>query len=282
MLILLGKSMARINAALTNNQFCDSEFKVFSQFGDDGLIQYCLSKIAPGIPKTFVEFGIQDYSESNTRFLLQGYAWSGLVIDGSSKFIKTLRDSDISWRNNIKSINAWITKENIDELVSSYGAQGLGILSIDIDGNDYWIWEAIKSVDPWIVIVEWNALFGPKKKITVPYRADFDRTAAHHSNQFYGASLSALDSLAKSRGFSLVGVNSAGNNAYFIKTQRLGELKETSPDEAYRTPAFNDAREKSGKLSFPSYGDRINAISDCLVWDLDLAALVRLGSLELE
>ena len=116
----------------------DAEFKVFSQFGDDGIIQYLIKET--GIreeEKKFIEFGVHDYQESNTRFLLMNDNWRGFIMDGSYENIKSIHNSSWYWQYDLTAVCAFITVENINTLLSKYSFDGeVGILSIDIDGND--------------------------------------------------------------------------------------------------------------------------------------------------
>jgi len=114
------------------------ELKVFSQFGDDGIIQYLVHNLNLK-NKTFIEFGVEDYFESNTRFLLQKDNWSGLVIDGSNHNINKLKKNPLYWKHDLKALNAFITQENINQLLfeGTTDCEGVDILHIDIDGNDY-------------------------------------------------------------------------------------------------------------------------------------------------
>src|ERR1017187_7419263 len=177
-----------------------AEFRTFSQWGEDGILQFLLRRT--GISRRiFVEFGVENYTESNTRFLLVNDNWAGLVIDGSSKHIDFIKSDDIYWRHNLKAEAAFITRETINDLICRNGISGeIGLLSIDIDGNDYWVWEAIDVIVPSVVVVEYNSRFGPERAVTVPYDAGFVRTIAHHSNIYYGASLAALCLLGKRKG----------------------------------------------------------------------------------
>jgi hypothetical protein len=231
----------------------EAEFRVFSQWGEDGIIQHLIRHV-PIASRTFIEFGVQDYMESNTRFLLVNDNWSGLVIDGGADNIAAIRRSDLYWRHNLKAECAFITRDNIDALISGAGLGGdIGLLSVDIDGNDYWVWEAIESVQPRILITEYNARFGSEAAVTVPYAADFQRTAAHHSNIYYGASLAALTALSARKGYDLVGCNSAGNNAFFVRRDvRPASLPVRTPGEAFRPAQFREARTSDGTLAFLS------------------------------
>ncbi len=247
----------------------DVEFKVFSQYGDDGIIQWLTKKLNLK-SEIFVEFGIQDYTESNTRFLLINNGWSGLVIDGSEESIHYVKDQDYHWQNNLTAIAAFITRENIDGLITSAGISGeIGLLHIDLDGNDYWIWEAIKSINPIIMIAEYNSVFGHERPITVPYDKDFVRTEKHYSNLYFGASLPALCHLATKKGYTLIGSNSAGNNAYFIRNDYLtDDLPTPSIEEAYVFSKFRESRNRYGALTFTSGPDRAQIIADLPVWNV--------------
>ena len=151
----------------------DVELKVFSQMGEDGIIQYLISNIEIS-SKRFVEFGVEDYSESNTRFLLMNNNWEGLIMDGSEENMKQVYSKDYAWKHSLIAKQAFVTKENINYLLSESGFTGnIGLLSIDIDGNDYWIWDAITVVEPDIIICEYNSVFGSRRAITIPYKNNF-------------------------------------------------------------------------------------------------------------
>ena len=257
----------------------DAEFRVFSQFGEDGLIQYILSRLCLDERlRSFVEFGVENFSEANCRFLMVKDNWRGLVIDGSAKNIKQIQRDRFFWRHQLVSIAQFIDKENINEVISASGFVGeIGILSVDIDGNDYWILDAINVVDPVMIIAEYNSVFGPKRAVTVPYDPKFQRSHAHYSNLYWGASISALTRLANSKGYELVAGNSAGNNVFFVRRDMLKGLRVLSVDEAYAVSRFRESRNKDGSLSFLSGDDRLNLIVDMPVYDLDAGAVVRLG-----
>jgi hypothetical protein len=237
-----------------------AEFKVFSQFGEDGIIQYLLNTI-PDLPQRFIEFGVESYIESNTRFLLMHNNWEGLIIDGSDDNLNLVRQSDLHWRHTLHALTAFITKENINDLFRSRGFEGpVGLLSVDIDGNDYWVWEAIQVVQPVIVVAEYNSLFGPDRAISVPYQADFQRSKAHFSHLYFGASLPALTHLAQKKGYELVGVNSTGSNAFFVLKSHLNGLPTYSAKEAFSICLCREERDPSGKILFTSYEERKKTI----------------------
>lgn len=252
---LLAKSI--VNAKSIN----EAEFKVFSQFGDDGIIQFLVNKI-PLLSEVFVEFGVENYEESNTRFLLMHNNWKGLIIDGSRTHIDYVKSSSIYWRHELTAVNSFITAENINQILEDNGINNeIGLLSVDIDGNDYWVWKAITVVEAAIVVVEYNSLFGNERAITIPYRPDFSRGSAHYSSLYFGASLPALCDLAQSKGYTFVGCNQAGNNAYFVKSNLVGALNTPSMSEGYMPAHFREGRDMNGKLTFADEKSRLKEIS---------------------
>jgi hypothetical protein len=270
-----GKILARLNENLESDSLQDYEFKVFSQWGDDGIIQHMIRSIEIK-NKTFIEFGVEDFFESNSRFLMVNNNWSGFVIDGSQSNIDRLRGSYFYWMYELKSECEFITRDNIEELLEKSGFDyDLGLLHIDLDGNDYFVLEAINKYSPRILICEFNAVFGPERKITVPYIADFQRTKHHSSNLYFGCSLAAINQLAERKEYSLVGVNSASNNAYFIRNDLMTEkIRKVSVLEAYRPSMFRESRDDKGNLTFVSGDKRLEVIKGMPVFDIDLDEMV--------
>ena len=249
----IGRLELRQLKYLDNTEIYQNEFRAFSQWGEDGIIQYLIRNTNIS-RKIFIEFGVQNYTESNTRFLLINNNWSGLVVDGDPDYITYIKSDPIYWQYNLKAINSFITRDNIDQIFLDNGIQGeIGLLSVDIDGNDYWVWEAINSVNPAIVVSEYNFRFGATRAVTVPYDAGFVRTKAHYSNIYYGASLKALCILATKKGYTFVGCNSAGNNAFFVRNDlKPDSLKELTSEEGYVTAQFRESRDELGNLLYLS------------------------------
>jgi len=233
------------------------EFKVFSQWGDDGIIQYLINRI--DVPdKTFIEFGVENYTEANTVFLLLNNNWRGLIMDGSKSNIEQVKNSELNWKYDLQAREVFITAENINSLVADSGfGKDVGILSIDIDGNDYWIWNAITVINPVIVIAEFNSIFGPDKPWTIPYKPDFTRNDAHFSNLYFGSSLLSLCDLAEKKGYYFIGCNSSGNNAYFVRKDKIGSIKPLTAEEGYVNSMFKESRNEDGYLSYLSGSARL-------------------------
>ena len=247
----IGRLELRQLKYLDNTEIYQNEFRAFSQWGEDGIIQYLIRNTNIS-RKIFIEFGVQNYTESNTRFLLINNNWSGLVIDGGSDCIAYIKNDPIYWQYNLKAVNSFITTDNINQIFLDNGIQGeIGLLSVDIDGNDYWVWQAIDSINPAIVVCEYNFRFGVSKSVTVPYNASFVRTQAHHSNIYFGASLRALCLLANKKGYVFLGCNSAGINAFFVrKDLKSDHIRELSVEEGYVAGKFRESRNHKGELIF--------------------------------
>jgi hypothetical protein len=239
-LLAIGAMLSKQQFLMNSNNINDYEFKIFSQFGDDGIIQY-LIKYLEIENEVFIEFGVENYQESNTRFLMMNNNWSGFVMDGSDEAMNSLNNMDWYWRYNLTHKSVFIDKDNINTLLERTGFSNIGLLHIDLDGNDYHILNEIdlSRLNPSIIIMEYNSVFGIDRLITVPYDKNFDRTKAHFSNLYWGASLSALNFLAIKKGYALIGSNIAGNNAYFVRRDLLNEkIKELSVDKVYKISKF--------------------------------------------
>jgi len=255
------------NTANILNNIQLAEFKVFSQWKDDGIIQFLVDYLTPD-NKTFIEFGVENYTESNTRFLLMNNNWTGLILDGTEGNIKDVQQQEIYWQYNLTAATAFITAENINDLIEQHGFSGeTGLLHIDIDGNDYWVWKAISVISPIIVIVEYNSVFGEKNSWTIPYKPDFNRTDAHYSNLYFGSSLLSLYDLAKEKGYTFIGSNSNGNNAYFIRNDKMQGLKPTTVKEGYVRSQFRESRDRNGNLNYLSGEYRLKEINGMEVYN---------------
>ena len=265
----LGALQSRLVQKEIYQSIRDAEFRVFSQNGEDGIIQYLLTKIAVDTP-TFVEIGVEDYSESNTRFLLMNNYWHGLIIDAGTQHLNYLRHHNLGWQFNIDAVSTFVTCANINDVLRNAGISGdIGLLSIDIDGNDYWVLDAVNAISARIVVVEYNSVFGPTAAVTVPYNPAFRRSQAHYSNLYYGASLCALATLMEQKGYGLVGSNRAGNNAFFLRNDVLGDIPTVTPAESYVSSSFRESRSRDGSLSYVGPMKlRLNEIGELPVVDI--------------
>jgi hypothetical protein len=269
-LLALGALLSNQQYLLNSSAFNDYEFKIFSQWGDDGLIQYLIKNIEIE-NKIFIEFGVEDYSESNTRFLMMNNNWKGFVMDGSEENMARLKNQNWYWKYSLKNKAVFITKENINGLLAETGLKNIGLLHIDLDGNDAHILAELdlKELNPSIIIMEYNAVFGKERAISVPYDKDFFRTDKHYSNLYCGASLSALTYIANNKGYGLVGCNLAGNNAYYLRKDLLNEkIKEKTIGEAFVMSKFRESRNKDFTLSYLDGKERYEMIKGLEVINL--------------
>jgi len=213
-------------------------FTAYSQADEDGIIREIFSRIG-ATDRRFVEFGSGDGLENNSTYLLMT-GWTGLWMDGSEENIKVIRDSfaDYIADRRLTVTKTFITRENIDGLISAAGISGeIDFLSIDIDGNDYWMWEALTAIRPRVVAIEYNATFRPPHKIVQEYNPAW----VWHSDNAYGASLSAVEALGSRLGYVLVGCSYAGTNAFFVR-QDLEAGAFSAPFTAehhYREPMYD-------------------------------------------
>lgn len=261
--VLHGKMLAYLNEKNLEaciNDISKAEFKVFSQWGDDGIIEFLVSYL--DIPdKKFIEFGVEDYTESNTRFLLINRNWKGLIMDGGKKNIEYIQNDNIYWQYELTAKQVFITKNNINEEIINNGFAGeIGLLHIDIDGNDYWIWNEIEVVNPIIIIVEYNSVFGKDRAVSVPYDPSFVRSKKHHSDLYFGASLKAFVTLGEKKGYAFIGCNTAGNNAYFVRNDKMKDLKSLSVEDGYVESNFRESRGIQRNLTYVSGSKRIEII----------------------
>ncbi len=270
-LLIAGVLIRQIKEQGLLTRLAEAEFKVFSQFGDDGIIQYLIQQvIIPENSKKFIEFGVQDYQESNTRFLLMNDNWTGLIFDGSSENIQRAAGHMPFWRYALTAVPAFIDRDNVNDLFLKNGFEGqIGLLSIDIDGNDYWVWESVCVVNPLIVVCEYNSVFGADHAVTIPYAASFQRGTAHYSNLYWGASLKALCNLASRKGYIFVGSNSAGNNAYFVREDALGSLRPLTCAEGFVRAKFRESRNRDGILNYLPVSEQLSEIGHLPVVDVE-------------
>ena len=206
-------------------------FKAFSQADEDGILLYIFSIIG-NLNKKSVEIGVGNGIECNTANLIIYHGWNGLLVDANKALVK--QGKKFYGRNPHTYVyppvfvHSWITRDNVNDVISDNGFAGdIDLLSIDIDGVDYWIWEAINVIDPRVVVVEYQNIIPADRALTVPYEDSFDAYKYPTTNglpNFCGASLLAFAKLAKSRGYRLVGCNRYGYNAFFIKDP-LGKIQ---------------------------------------------------------
>ncbi len=259
------------------HDLAEAEFRVYSQWGEDGIVEWLVRQAE--IPATrFIEFGVETFKEANCRFLLQNRNWKGLVLDGSQANMTAMRAEPFYWQHDLTGQAAFVTAENINELITSAGfAAPLGILSVDIDGNDYWVWQAIECVNPAIVICEVNPVLGDLHPITVPYDPAFWRFDKHESGVYFGASIAALRHLAEKKGYRFVGTNVSGINAFFVREDLAAPVLSKLEHVIAHPPRHRDSRAADGRLTHTGGLARVALIADLPVIDVVTQEQKRLG-----
>jgi hypothetical protein len=210
-------------------------FRVYSQGDEDGILREIFRRIGE-TNRTFVELGAAEGIENNTLFLLlQG--WRGLWVEGSERKAKAARSrlaSEIKSKRLLIE-QRFITTSNIGEVLQA--PPEIDLLSIDLDGNDYYILEAIKSVSPRVILAEYNAKFPPD----VVWVMEYNEHHRYDSTDYFGASLKAFELLLSERGYSLVGCNLLGTNAFFVRADLAKDPPFCSPFTAenhYEPPRY--------------------------------------------
>ena len=245
------------------------EFSVFSQFGEDGIISWLIKKI-PNIPKVFVEIGTQDYWESNTRFLLKAKNWKGYVIEASKKDVTKIKSQRIYWQHDIKAINSFVDKDNINLIIDeNIKEKNIGLLSIDIDGNDYWVLEKINKLSPTIIICEFNSIFGDLFRLSVPYKKEFIRNNAHYSNLYFGASIKAFISMLDDKGYTFLGTASSGVNAFFVRKEFESYFSKNIEENKIFPSIARDSLDVNDKLTYKNLLNSLNVINELEVFDFN-------------
>lgn len=204
-------------------------FKAFSQTDEDGILLYIFSIIGT-VNKKSIEVCAGNGIECNTANLIINHGWSGLLVDGNESLVKR---GQAFYRKNPHAYvyppvfaHSWITRDSINTVVKENGFDGeIDFFSLDMDGTDYWIWEALDAAEPRVVVVEYQDIIGPEKALTVPYSDHFnahEHPVTRGMPNYCGASLPAFVKLARKKGYRLVGCNRYGYNAFFIKNP-IGE-----------------------------------------------------------
>ncbi len=220
--ILLGLRYAeRLRSGAPLPALRDVEFGSFSQNGEDGVLLYILSLIGMG-SRRCVEICAADGIQCNSANLVINHGFSALLVDGRERKVEEGRRfyeecPETAGREPV-FVHAWVTRDTVDALVREHGFAGeIDVLSLDLDGVDYWIWEALACVRPRVVVVEYHAGWWPEDAVSVPYADDFRR-----SDRYRGASLAALAALGRRKGYRLVGSERRQLNAFFV-ADGLGE-----------------------------------------------------------
>ena len=264
------------NARLSYNKIKDIndlDFKVFSQNGEDGIIDYFLHQLKIKKPK-FVEIGVGDYTESNTRYLFETTSPKGIIFDTIDDFKARVTENIKLWKGDLKIIKKSINPDNILNLLEKNNfLKNLDLFSLDIDGIDYWVIEKLPKDFSKIVVLEYNPIFGSKLKLTVPNLKNFNRSKYHYSNLCFGASIKALIDLMNKKNFVFVGTNLANCNAFFVSKKYIKKINLKIPKNNnlnyFSISNIRESRSKQNKLTYLSGQKKIKKIQNCKVIDLN-------------
>lgn len=249
--------------------FADVGFSNFSQTEEDGILWFLLSVVGADTRRV-IELGAGDGAECNTANLVLNHQFSALLVDGNRSNVENgrsfLATRSVSRLVPPAFVQSWITRENVNDLVSHNGFAGpVDVLSIDIDGNDYWVWQALTVVDPAIVVMEFNPCLTDGPALTVPYAADFTATWIELTDlppmpggdrrplvAYQGASLRAMVTLGRTKGYRFVGMNALGFNAFFVRNDLAVDiLPEVDVSDCFRGRSTVFERGREAVLQYP-------------------------------
>ena len=246
----------------------DAEVSVFSQWGEDGILDYLCDFLGLGRPSV-VEFGAADFQECNSRFLAEYRNANVFAVDGRPDLERTVHSLNVGWRTTVHAVQAWITPDNADGLLARARTEfgGVDIVSLDIDGNDFWVAQSLDLTGVSVVVVEYQPLFGAELPLSVPRNDAFDRTQEHYSWLYYGASLRAFIDLFAAQGLVFVGTNRPVNNAFFVRADRLEGFPLELPDvesglAEYVDVRIRESRDREGNLDHLSGKARTDVMAE--------------------
>jgi len=226
----------------------DTGFKVYSQFDEDGILLYIFSLIG-FTNRRVIELCAGSGEECNTANLIINHACHGILFDGNEKNVasakKFFANNKATWLFPPICKYAWITKDNVNHLIKEEDFSGeIDFLSLDIDGNDYWIWEAINIVSPRVFVCEAHNICPDDMAITIPYKEDFVYLAKDNFHEeFRSASPLAMINLSKKKGYRLIGAHKYGFNLFFMRDDTGMEFfPEVSIDDVTNTEYTKEAK----------------------------------------
>jgi hypothetical protein len=227
-------------------RFSDVGFRRHSQFEEDGILLFIFALIGT-TNKTAVEICAGDGIECMSTNLILNHGWWGYLFDGNERKVERgrafFRNAKDTFLYPPKFTHAWITAENVNDLISKSGIAGdIDLLALDIDGMDYWVWKAIKCIRPRVVVCETHNVIGAGDPLTIPYDPNFIITVP----DYHSASLAAMTKLAEEKGYRLVGTHRYGFNAFFILKEVAADiLPSVTPAQCLQDPYTLEARSVS-------------------------------------
>ena len=235
----ISKEKTNIKYSQNLDQVNDYEYKYTSQNNEDGIINYIFSKIPNN--KLFVEIGFSYYECNSLNLIKNG--WNGKLIDINKEECLSIKRliSFFYPKSKIQVINKKILRENINNIVfSGLEKNTLDFFSLDIDGNDYWVLKELNTEKINVLCCEYNHYLGNNVKKTIPYNPDH----RWKNNGCFGASLNAISELLDKKGFYLIGVESSGTNAFFIKKNLAKNFEILSPEKSWKSVDRNNSQEQ--------------------------------------
>jgi len=280
-LLLMRKNYSEIS------KLNDVDYKIFSQNGEDGILDYLLYQLKIEKPK-FIEIGVGDYTEANTRFIFDRCSPKGTIVDCLENLEERVKKKINLWKGELKIINNFVNPKNIITIMKDTDClTNLDIFSLDIDGIDYWILEKLPKDFSKIAVIEFNPIFGSVLEVSVPNLNNFDRKKYHYSNLCFGMSLKAAIKIMNEKNFYFVGTNLLRNNAFFIsknynKEAYFKNLMINNIENSINAN-FTESRNDKGNLNYLNFEKRVKEILECEVVDVsnNLNKLVKLKDLSL-
>lgn len=263
--------MAR-NKSKESINLWDYEVKIYSQWGEDGILDHLTEKLDLYKPK-ILEIGVGNFTECNSKALVEYKNASAYLVDIDQNLESSLNNSPLKWKSHLGCEIVWVNTHNVNSIVenASNFMNGINVISLDIDGVDYWVLKEMNiPSEVQVIVVEYNPLFGPSHKLTVPLTDNFERESEHYSHLYFGCSILAWIELLENRKFTFVGTNRVGNNAFFVKDNKTNCLS-VSPQEnfeIYTDWRIRESRNFDGQLDYLSLEDGRRLLSEKLVVDL--------------
>lgn len=252
---LIKGHVSSMNRSIKSNNPITWEFSGFSQNGEDGIIDYLLSKLL--IKKNYIiEIGSSFGAENNSSWLVLVRKFNGLLIEGSKKDYERLVRLIKPYSVGLSTLNLYVNKDNIDKIIKKSIYMDPDLISVDIDGMDFHIVKELleQGFNPSIFVVEYNSAFGPQKKITIPYKNIFNFKEAHKSELYYGCSISLWKDLFQKYNYSFITVDSKGVNAFFVNNKAfdkefISQIKSINfTENQYQLSKFNKSYEEQFRL----------------------------------
>ena len=282
--LLIGQSGILASRSMSHKfkHLWDAEVKVYSQWGEDGILDYICERLELFKPKV-VELGAGNFTECNSRYLAENRNASVVAIDYRSDLQKEMKKLSLMWKTHLFPVCDFITPSNIEQHLkfARKNMDGIDILSIDLDGNDFWVLNSIDFTGISVVVAEYNSLFGNEEAVSVPRDDNFDRKTKHFSCLYYGASLSAFIYILSRSGFTFLGSNRACNNAFFVKSNYVSRFSLEIPSglEKFTDTRVRESRNQFGSLDYLSGEGRARIIKDLPLVNVETNKSCKVGDL---